>query len=470
MGGELIKWYQIQVIIQAKDQLSSKVDEINNKLKSTGTSASTAMNQTKNATSQASNALNQQSTTVSQVQSKYQQLRGTVTQAFNGIKQAIMNSSPAKYITSSSIAEPFKNAAETIKGKWQSMMQYIRSTKAKPNIDTSSITPAEAKVERLVGTINRINATRASPRFDLTTMQSADGKIKVILKDLESLRGYKVNLNVGSSGSELNNLINMVDKVQQRANKLNNTTVTPKISPAGLATLNGEVSRTGQIVQQLQGRFGALGSMLASAFMKGNNAVVSFKGKLSGIKDKLTNLASGLSGVQGLLMSAFATVGVTSIKSFTIEAAIAREKVNAVTQAVAGSQSSFVAAQKSIKNAIAGTTLGYNNMATAVNNVALRFHVTGDALQSLPGPMAKVGIMAQAMGKSSEEAASIMEHAFDGLQGKWRSLKQIGITEEDLKAAGWSGAANDIQGYAAALDKVLETGLSPEPSLVTFNK
>ena len=165
---------------------------------------------------------------------------------------------------------------------------------------------------------------------------------------------------------------------------------------------------------------------------------------------KITNLVSGISGVQGILMSAFATVGVTSLKSFTIEAAIAREKVNAVTRSIAGSQQAFTATQNSIKQAIAGTTLGYNNMATAVNNVALRFHMSGESLKALPGPMAKVGIMAQAMGKSSSEAASIMEHAFDGLQGKWRSLKQIGITEADLKAAGWSGAADDVNGYAAS--------------------
>lgn len=231
---------------------------------------------------------------------------------------------------------------------------------------------------------------------------------------------------------------------------------TGEISNAGLATLNGQIATTTSKTSLLSTALIKVGGAVNTIGTKAQTAFTSFKTHLTSAKDKLTNLASGLSGVQGAIMSAFAIVGVTSLKSFIIDSAIAREKVNAVTKEVAGSEAAFKKANKSIKDAVAGTTLGYNNMATAVNNVALRFHVTGDAVSSLAGPMSKVGILAQAMGKSSEEAASIMEHAFDGLQDKWRSLKQIGITKEDLIGAGWSGAADDVEGYARALDKVLE--------------
>ena len=373
LNKNMVSTTTLQVIIQAKDQLTSKVNEINNKLKNTGTTASNAMNQTKNATNQASNALKNQGNNVGTVQSKYNQLKSTVTNAFNQIKQAIINSSPAKYITSSSIAQPFKNAAETIKNKWQQTMEQIKS------------------------------------------------------------------------------------KYQQSMQVMSYTKINPGvISNAGLATLNGQITTTQTKTSLLQSAFNRVGQVISTIGSKGVTAFGTLQSKISGAGAKITNLASGLSGVQGLLMSAFSAVGVSSLKSFTIEAAIAREKVNAVTQSITGSQAAFTATQKSIKSAIAGTTLGYNNMATAVNNVALRFHMTGESLQALPGPMAKVGILAQAMGKSSSEAASIMEHAFDGLQGKWRSLKTLGITEDDLKAAGWSGAAEDVEGYAAALDKVLE--------------
>ena len=345
----------LQVIINAKDMLSDKIRQVNNTINQTGSVANSSSAQATSATSRMGSA--------------YDALKTRVSNAFNSIKNTIRNSTAVQTINESRLAQPFLNAAEKIKSKWQTTMQQIKSA-----------------------------------------------------------TGVLSNMNVG----------------------------TGQISNAGLATLNGQIASTTSKTSLLGNALIKVGNVVNTVGTKGKTAFTNFQTGISNAKNKLTNLASGLSGVQSAIMSAFAVVGVTSLKSFIIDSAIAREKVNAVTQSVTGSAEAFKRAQSSIKSAVAGTTLGYNNMATAVNNVALRFHVAGDAVSKLPGPMAKVGIMAQAMGKSSQEAASIMEHAFDGLQGKWRSLKQIGITEADLKAAGWSGAANDIEGYAAALDKVLE--------------
>ena len=345
----------LQVIINAKDMLSDKIRQVNNAINQTGSVANSSSAQATSATSRMGSA--------------YDALKTRVSNAFNSIKNTIRNSTAVQTINESRLAQPFLNAAEKIKSKWQTTMQQIKSA-----------------------------------------------------------TGVLSNMNVG----------------------------TGQISNAGLATLNGQIASTTSKTSLLGNALIKVGNVVNTVGTKGKTAFTNFQTGISNAKNKLTNLAMGLSGVQSAIMSAFAVVGVTSLKSFIIDSAIAREKVNAVTQSVTGSAEAFKKAQSSIKSAVAGTTLGYNNMATAVNNVALRFHVAGDAVSKLPGPMAKVGIMAQAMGKSSQEAASIMEHAFDGLQGKWRSLKQIGITEADLKAAGWSGAANDIEGYAAALDKVLE--------------
>lgn len=358
----------LEVVMRLKDELTQKVDNIDNKLKQMGNSGADAMNKTRTATQQANQQLQQQQTRIDQLKSKYNNMKTTVTNVFNQIKNVIKNSTAGTLISESGLAKPFLNAAEKIKQKWSSMTEHLKS----------------------------------------------------------KMKGVS-NQNVGFN-----------------------------ISATGLKTLDGQLATTTTKTTAFGNAIIRIGAIAPSIGSKLGTAFTTISTKISNAKGKLTNLASGLSGVQGLLMSAFATIGVTSLKSFTIEAAIAREKVNSVTKSIAGSEQAFTATQKSIKNAIAGTTLGYNNMASAVNNVALRFHLSGETLKSLPGPMAKVGLMAQAMGKSSSEAASIMEHAFDGLQGKWKSLKQIGITEADLKAAGWSGAANDINGYAAALDKVLE--------------
>lgn len=358
----------VEVILRAKDQLSQTVDQVNNKIKSIGTNGKQAMDTTKTATNSATNAMKQQETEINTVKTRYDSLKGTVNNAFNSIKNTIKNSSPAKYINASSIAQPFKNGAEMIRQKWQTLTENLKSK-------------------------------------------------------LRSISSQKVE---------------------------------PQISNAGLMTLNGQVASTTTKVTTLGNALIKLGNYAPGLASKLGGAFVSIQNKITTAKDKITNLASGLSGLQSGIMSAFAIVGVTSLKSFIIDSAIAREKVNAVTREVAGSEQAFKSVNKSIKSAVAGTTLGYNNMAKAVNNVALRFHVTGEAVGSLAGPMSKVGILAQAMGKSTEEASKMMESAFDGLNDKWRGLKQIGITKEDLIGAGWSGAKEDVDGYAKALDKVLE--------------
>ena len=354
----------LQVILNAKDQLTSKINEVNNALRQTGTAANTASASATSATTRLGNA--------------YTQLQNKVRTVFNNIKTTIRNSTAGKIVSESSLAQPFLNAAEKIRQKWTSMTETLKSK-------------------------------------------------------MQSLRS-STNTDVGFN-----------------------------ISPAGLATLNGQVTTTtgkvtalGSVMNMIASGASRLGLNFGTAFTTASSKIEVFKSKLQSVGTKMQSLVGGLSGVQSAIMGAFGAVGVTSISQFTIGAAIAREKVNAVTKEVVGSGKAFESVNAKIKSAISGTTLGYNNMATAVNNVALRFHLTGEKVGELAGPMSKIGILAQAMGKSTEEAASVMEHAFDGLQGKWKALKQYGIDEAKLKAAGWSGAAEDVYGYARALDKVLE--------------
>ena len=342
--------------------------------------------------------------------------------------------------------------------------------------------------DKIKGVNNALKQTGTTANTAGTTATSATNRIGQAYTQLQSkvtsvfnnIRNIIRNSTVGKAINESSlaqPFLNAAEKIKQKWTSMtetiksklkgitssSNNTGGFNISAAGLATLNGQVTTTtgkvtllGNTMNRIAGIASKLGINFGTAFTTASAKIEGFRNKLSTIGSKVSSVVSGLSGVQSAIMSAFGLVGVTSLKSFTIEAAIAREKVNAITKSVTGSSEAFTKTQQSIKTAIAGTTLGYNNMATAVNNVALRFHVTGDAVSNLAGPMSKVGILAQAMGKSSSEAASIMEHAFDGLQGKWRQLKTLGITEDDLKAAGWSGAADDVNGYAAALDKVLE--------------
>ena len=331
----------LQVILDAKDLLSNKVNQAKNAIKGTGQAAQQANQQAANSTNIVSTA--------------YDRVKTRVTNAWNSIKQTITNSSTFKTVSESSLAQPFLNAAEKIKQRYSSMTETVKS---KLRLLTSE-----------------------------TAQQAAQSSGKLSLLDSALIK-------LGTAGSTA--------------------------------------------VSKLKSGFSSL------------------QGHITNLKGKLNNFLSSFSGLQGAISGVFGALGVSSMKSFIIDAGLAREKVQAVTKSIVGTGDAFKRMDANIKSAVAGTTLGYNNVAKAVNNVGLRYHMTAQQLEQVPGVMAKVGLMAQAMGKSNEEAAKLMESAYDGLMGKWRSLKTLGITKEDLMAAGWSGAADDVNGYSQALEKVLE--------------
>jgi phage-related protein len=60
------------------------------------------------------------------------------------------------------------------------------------------------------------------------------------------------------------------------------------------------------------------------------------------------------------------------------------------------------------------------------------------------------------MGDDTSHATFVMKEAMSGLNGDFQTLKeQFGITADKMKAAGWSGAADDVQGYRQALETCL---------------
>lgn len=356
----------LQVILNAKDQLSSKIREVNNALKQTGTAASSVSTTATSATTRLGNA--------------YTQLQNKVRTVFNNIKTTIRNSTAGKIVSESSLAQPFLNAAEKIKQRWTSMTETLKS------------------------------------------------KMKSL-----------------SSSS--------------------NTTVGFNISPAGLATLNGQITTTtgkvtllSRTMNTIASGASRLGINFGTAFTTASTKLEGFKSKLSSIGSKMQSLVGGLSGVQGAIMGAFGAVGVTSLSQFTIGAAIAREKLNAVTTSITGSEAATKSLNKAISAATSGGVVGFTKVAQAVQQIGIKYNLTNQQLEATAPVLNKIGTLAKAMGKDSETAATIMAKAYDGLNGNFMLLQRnLGITKQQLIDAGWSGAANDVDGYTLALNKVLDT-------------
>lgn len=353
----------LQVIINAKDQLTSKVKQAEQAIKGLGSTAQSSSNTATSATTRLGAA--------------YEQLRSKVTSVFNSIRNTVNNS--FKGVASSGLAQPFLNAAEQIKQRWSSMVETIKS----------------------------------------------------------KLKGMTSSANTGSGFN---------------------------ISNAGLATLNGQITSTTGKVTLLTRAMNALGSIgggvgnkIGAAFINAGTHIQNFKTKLGKIGTGMQSLVGGLSGVQSAIMAAFGAVGVTSLSQFTIGAAIARQKLNAVTTSITGSEAATKRLNKAISSATSGGVVGFTKVATAVQQIGIKYNLTNAQLEKTAPVLNKIGTLAIAMGKDGSQAATIMAKAYDGLNGNFMLLQRnLGITKDQLLAEGWTGAANDVDGYTRALQKVLD--------------
>lgn len=488
----------IEIVIKATDQASQVAKQVEKATNQLGTNGSRSVGLVTQAsqrlTSAWSSMRNTASSAMSTVQSKFNSLYSSLSNigtrikgvaqsftqlipGFSTVAESIKTKwsttveyikSKTKSITSSasSLSAPFKSAFSSIESnsssvtsrissKWQSLVSRINGTQITPKVNTQVLTPAEKKINLLKQKMQEVNNLTVTPRFSMTQLETAHGKTQVIVKDLKTLRSYPVTFNTSSGASELNNIINQVDRVHTRLEKVNGTVVTPQISPAGLNILNGKIVQT-------EGSFTQLGNRITSTNSKlnalGNNSgIARLRSSLSSVKGRISGLASGFSGLGGAISMAFGAIGVTSVNQFTIGAAMAREKINSVTTSITGSKQATKELGATIKSATAGGVVGFNSTAQALNQVAIKFHMNTSQMKAAAPAIANIGNLSVAMGHSQEQAANMMAHAYDGLNGNFKTLKQnLGVTKEQLMQAGWSGAADDVDGYTNALNKVLE--------------
>lgn len=409
----------LQVILNAKDQLSGKIREVNNALKQTGTSATLAGTTATNATNRIGQA--------------YQQLQSKVSQVFNTIRNTIRNSTTGQAISSSGIAQPFLNAAETIKQRFSSMTEVVKG-----------------KLKGMIG--NQVITIRGD-NGDIIK------KITVTRSELEKIKQMNVDpfKNISTAGLQVLN--GELGEASIKAAKFQGTSI-----------------QVGNSVKTITTSFGGLSGIASGVFAKlgtgwdtVKNKMSSFKNSLSGMGSKMTSIVSGLSGVQSAIMGAFGAVGVTSISKFTIGAAIARQKLNAVTTSITGSEAATKSLNSAISKATSGGIIGFTKVAQAVQQIGIKYNLSNKQLEATAPVLNKIGTLARAMGKDGETAASMMAKAYDGLNGNFLQLKRnLGITKQQLLDAGWSGAADDVDGYTLALNKVLDTKPEMQAYLNSF--
>ena len=237
-----------------------------------------------------------------------------------------------------------------------------------------------------------------------------------------------------------------------------NTNVGFNISPTGLAMLDGQIGSTTSKIGQLKNSFTGLKSSLANVGnsmrnLKNNTGSLGqgfsiLKGALAGVVGML-----GYNLVSGMMEGVRATINARgNIEAFARRLRLSQGEINNFNNQLKNYQSQF---RKVDMQAVGATALELGNKLGVPTNKL--------------GDLARMtAVMSSAFirdGRTSEDAILAVS---DALDGQFRRLQEIGISQDMLKAKGWNGDLEDTAGLIDALNLAMDDlGLTATAMQVT---
>ncbi|MGN0176638.1 MAG: hypothetical protein ACI389_02250 [Methanobrevibacter sp.] len=228
-----------------------------------------------------------------------------------------------------------------------------------------------------------------------------------------------------------------------------------------LSEISGKTQSTGTQVSSLSTKIkGALANSWDIVKAKANNAATTVKTKfgsaVDSIKSKVRSLADSFSGMGGMISSAVGALGMAGISDLTIGLAMTREQMTSLTSATMGSANAAKEFVGYLDNMTNNSLVSLNDLGQSMNTIKMATGMSNDQLKSFSTTVNDIGQRAILMGKDSNEAMTLMQAAGSGLNGEFDVLKSnFGVTKEKLEELGWSGAADDVEGYQKALDEYM---------------
>lgn len=229
-----------------------------------------------------------------------------------------------------------------------------------------------------------------------------------------------------------------------------------------------KLSLMGNNVDSVKGKVQVLGSSFISYVSpKIDTLSNSIKSKLSSalstVKTKIHSLGDAFTGVGGVISSVFGGIGLAAMGNMTLGASIARERIQSLSFATMGfgqSMEQFVDKEQGLFGIMDDLTnkslVSLDQLAQSASVVRMGTGASKEQMQTLIPILNDIGQRAILMGKSGDEAMGLMQAAGKGLNGEFEMLREnFGITKDKLKEAGWSGSADDIDGYTESLKKCL---------------
>lgn len=319
--------------------------------------------------------------------------------------------------------------------------------------------------------------------FDKLSKSQQDSLIKFNMLDTES-QNFLAQLNRMNTGCP--GLVQGIANAQSHFQSLNNVTdswsgrldyTRTKLQLLGTDTdsLKGKIQVVGSSIHDHLGAKWDIVKGKVTVF--GDYIKTHLSGALQTVRTKVDNLSNAFNGLGGFIASAIGGLGMASITDMTVGLAMGRERMTALMQATTGSKSATDQLIHGYENLnykfqeVGGSTAHYfegldemtnkslvslDQLGQAMSNFKMATGATNDQLAYAAPLLNDIGQRAILMGKSGDEALTLMQAAATGLNGNFMTLKyNFGVTKEKLEDLGWSGAADDIEGYTDALMKYL---------------
>ena len=236
------------------------------------------------------------------------------------------------------------------------------------------------------------------------------------------------------------------------------TSVGFNISPTGLAMLDGQIGSTTSKVGQLKNSFTGLKSSLANTGASIKNLAnqtgflgqgfTVLKGALAGVVGML-----GYNLVSGLMEGARASINARgNIDAFSKRLHMSSSEINNFNKQLTQYQAQF---RKVDMQSVGATAL----------ELANKLGVPTNKLADLTKMTAVMSSAFLREGRTSEDAILAVS---DALDGQFRRLQEIGITQDMLKANGWNGNLEDTASLIDSINKTMdELGITETAMQVT---
>lgn len=404
----------IEIILRARDEASKAAKQAGDSLKNMGKNAAESFYESSKASDTLDKALTKASNTATKMSQKFNGISDTVRTQLEKARQKVKS-----FADEFNKAHPkIKNTAETIKNNISTAMEHVKSKAKEVAKDTA--------LETL--------ATKSSKAFD-TLKTKTSNTLDSIKNGLSSLASHMPSIPFKGDTTNFDKSAAHVRKAMEEINQMN---VDPfqHISNAGLMTLQGEIAETGRKADGLKQKLSNIGS---------------------GIGEKVTNLGSKFQGLNGAITGVMGAAGMSGFKSMAIDLTISREKSKALMTATLGSKQAMTEMYGVMKNQTKNSVTQLDMLINSMNGVKMSTQMSNQDLKASIPILDKIGAASLLMGDDAEHATFVMKEAFSGLNGDFTVLhEQFGITADKMKAAGWSGAADDVEGYRKALEKCID--------------